>query len=763
MSTFEETRHLFDQTHFTIVEIDLPVVEGACTISGEPGFGTPLSCDQPSDAIKTYKFAEVDSPILPGSGIYRLITNISETPTELKSGRGIASRASLNITFTDIVDADPNPFAPGVNDEVKAQATYMAKFAARNVFKNRKVRIKNYRVEADGSIDLENGAETRHYITESLNGKNFKWSLTCKDELSRINIGESVWPLPLEGELRSDINDVNLSFNVDANVNYQVGDAIRIGEELMKISSVGNIGTGSAVISTLGRGVPVNYSSTLSLTETESHSAKDEIYVCEISDNEKIYDLLERILLDIGIDASLIPKADWIAEIDEWLPLASINTLWIESKDTAEVLEQILTNYLIDMWFDPVAREIKLSAINVWKESSVTVSENNQLDFESISKKSNETLRVTRAFVVYNKRFLATSDSVENYKQASLFKRTELESDDLFGEPKTRRFDFSHILDKDSADLLVNRTVNRYIDPQTYIAKTQERKLNYKTGDIVNLDTTQDINFDGSNSETVRAQVISVKTNYTKDGRDYTGKFLSYEPVFSDNSEIVIDGSITDINLYIKYAGAPSQAVNITFVFDGAVGGGTSGVLAAIQAGAFPAGSKLILILVNGADLQGQGGFGGRGGSDPAFGHQSPGNGNGGGIVYDAQGVDTDIYFSGATPSANYPVADGFIRAPSGGDGGFDPVLVAPNSYIGGKGGDGGSGRNFGQGGPGGSDAATGGTNGANGNSTSGFGLDGADNDASGGGKGAGIRDNGATVNLFGDTPTRYINGSGDH
>ncbi|MCP4957117.1 MAG: hypothetical protein GY919_16195 [Photobacterium aquimaris] len=198
-------------------------------------------------------------------------------------------------------------------------------------------------------------------------------------------------------------------------------------------------------------------------------------------------------------------------------------------------------------------------------------------------------------------------------------------------------------------------------------------------------------------------------------------------------------------------------------MFDGAVGGGTSGVLAAIQAGAFPAGSKLILILVNGADLQGQGGFGGRGGSDPAFGHQSPGNGNGGGIVYDAQGVDTDIYFSGATPSANYPLADGFIRAPSGGDGGFDPVLVAPNSYIGGKGGDGGSGRNFGQGGPGGSDAATGGTNGANGNSTSGFGLDGADNDASGGGKGAGIRDNGATVNLFGDTPTRYINGSGDH
>ena len=42
MSTFEDSRSLFEQYHFTVVEIDLPVVEGTCTVSGEPGFGTPL-------------------------------------------------------------------------------------------------------------------------------------------------------------------------------------------------------------------------------------------------------------------------------------------------------------------------------------------------------------------------------------------------------------------------------------------------------------------------------------------------------------------------------------------------------------------------------------------------------------------------------------------------------------------------------------------------------------------------------------------------
>ena len=40
MSIFDDTRTEFSQQHFTIVEIDLPVVEGECTISGAGGFGT---------------------------------------------------------------------------------------------------------------------------------------------------------------------------------------------------------------------------------------------------------------------------------------------------------------------------------------------------------------------------------------------------------------------------------------------------------------------------------------------------------------------------------------------------------------------------------------------------------------------------------------------------------------------------------------------------------------------------------------------------
>ena len=193
----------------------------------------------------------------------------------------------------------------------------------------------------------------------------------------------------------------------------------------------------------------------------------------------------------------------------------------------------------------------------------------------------------------------------------------------------------------------------------------------------------------------------------------------------------------------------------------------------AIRAGAFATGSKITLILVNGFDGQANGGNGGKGQSletsGPIVVVSAPAeNGAAGGIVYDAQGVDTDIYFSGATPSVAFPTADGYIRAPSGGDGGIDAVSLLPPAHSG-NGGNGGDGRNPGTGGPSGdaegvlTELGDTGSNGEIDGTGSGWGNAGVNNDAIGGLAGSGVKDNGATVVFFGDTPARYINGTGDH
>lgn len=776
MSTFLATQTQLVQEHFSIVEIDVPVVEGTCTVSGVDGFGTPLSCDQASNATKTYKFTDY-ALRLDESEIWKCLQKITETPTELQIGKGLARRGTASIQLIDFEGKDPNPFAPAVTQEVINQGTFFSKLDSRNILANRECRIKNYRVESDGTIDLANGAETRYFIVDSFasNSKGI-WTLQLKDELSRVNIDDSVWPIERTGFLRADINASVTTFLVDPDNTYTALDTIRVGEELNKIVSVSGIGTGAASIVVGARGSDIAYTNTLSKTDVDSHTGGDEVYLCEVSDDERLDDLLERILLDIGIDAARIPKADWTAEIDLWHLTTRVNTVWLESLPTNEVLEKILTKFQIDMWFDPVAREIKISAISVWQESSGTLTEGNEIIFESISKRKNETLRVTRALVVYDKRYLARTESIENYKKASLFSRTELEASDAFGKSKVKQFEFSSLLDDDSADLLVNRWVNRYINPADYIWKTDENKRTFNTGDIVDLNTSVDVGFDGLQNTTVRGQITAIKPIYGKEGRSYSVKAATYEPVFADNSEVVITGNHSEINLYNQFAGAPAAAVTITFVFDGASLGSNGPSVPAVRAGAFPAGSKIIIILANGADLQAKGGDSGKGqgllwddetntwlASIPA------GDGTDGGMVYNAEGIDTDIYFSGATPSAAYPTADGSIRAPSGGDGGLDGTFTqgVESSGIAGNSGNAGSGRSIGTADPAGTikgtDQSSNGVTGTNGTETGPWGNDGLNNNATAGLKGSGVIDSGATVVFFGEDAVRYINGSGDH
>ena len=148
----------------------------------------------------------------------------------------------------------------------------------------------------------------------------------------------------------------------------------------------------------------------------------------------------------------------------------------------------------------------------------------------------------------------------------------------------------------------------------------------------------------------------------------------------------------------------------------------------------------------------------------------SPLNGGNGGVVIDCEGVDCDIYLSGATPSASYPTADGKILAPSGGSAGFDAFITTDQESVAGDGGAGGYGRLSGAGGFGGQALdrpfGEGGLVGQFGSDTgpvSKFGQDGDNNNAIGGTKGSGVVDSGGTVTLFGVTPDNYVNGGGSH
>lgn len=791
MATFEATRNMVNQEHFEVLEIDLPVITGACTVGGTDGFGTPLTCDQVwTGEYKTYKFTNINAPILPGSP-WRLIKAISETPTELKPGSGLASRGSLKITFVDNDKQDPNVDAPGVTPTVKTQGTFLGKLKARQIPENKAVRLKLYRVQPDGTVDLVNGAQTRHYLADTFTpNKDGSWTLNCKDVLSLASLDEKAWPSQGSGTLRLDVDNLVTAIPVDGETDYSSAFAVRIGDEFLEVISVTDNLLPTAVLNTQARGSDITGTiSGIRLTKTiaDDHDAGDEVFICEVSDDETIDSLLRRILVDSDLDVSLIPYAEWQAEVNEWHATTRINTLHSTSESVNAVLNSILTGYLMDLWFSTTENLVKLSAISVWKQSSAALREGKEVIAYSISKKASESLRASRALVLYDKRNLADDDSATSYKKASQFADNTIVTPALFASHKDKLFDSNYMIDEDSANLLVQRYVSRFkFTPNIRPFMGDERYLTYNLGDVVDIQSGIDQAADGSTSSNVRAQITKVTPKYTAQGRQYAIETTTYEAAFEDGTEIVLDSPLNESNLYIL-AGAPSQAVTITFVLTAYSFGNTG-----FRGGNFPAGSKIILILVDGFDGQAQGGNGGDGESitqefigpnltwlnarDSALGED-------GGTVYDAQGVDTDIYFSGATPSVAHPVADGYIRAPGAGGKGTDSnesgTTTVPG-YAGNSGG-GGAGRPAGVAGDQGfadylNDPDTFGGQALNGDI---IGNGGITNDipqspaAEAGGDwgidtgsalaGKGVVDSGATVTFFGDSPTRYINGQGDH
>ena len=800
MSTFEATRNMRVQTHFEVFEIDLPVITGTCTVGGDQGFGTPLTCDQAwSNEYKTYYFTNTNAPILPsvsGEPIHRCITSIRELATELKPGDGLSSRGSLGISFNDFTKQDPNSTAPGVTDSVKRQGTYFGKLNARQIFENKSVRLKLYRVEPDGSVDLVNGAQSRSYVANAfkLNSKTGTWTLECKDVLSVVNVNEKSWPISTGGFVRLDVDDTSTAIPVDGNTDYSLTTVVRIGDEHLNVLSVSGNLTASAFLNVSTRGssiiAPI---SGLRLTTTfaSSHSAGDEVFISDVSDDETIDGFITRVLVESDYDPALIPSVAWAAEVAEWHSADKLNTLHSESEDVNAVIQRVLTGYLMDSWFDVTDGLTQLSAISVWKQSTATLTEGKEINTDTIKKTPKESLRASRALVLYDKVNLSDSDDIPSYKKGARFSDNTIISEALFSKHKDKQFDNNFLLGSDAAELLTQRYVSRFkFTPFVRTFKTEERFLTFKTGDVVDLSSSVDQGPDGLNSSNIRAQVLKVNPRYEKYGRVYDVTTMSYEAAFSTGTEIVLDGTLSESNLYIL-AGAPSQVVEITFVLTKHSEG-----LTGFRAGSgWAAGSKIIIILHNGFDGQADGGQGGAGEriffdfpepSSAVWRSSSPSRtGGSGGVVYDAMGVTTDIYFSGATPSAAYPVADGYIRAPGAGGFGTDSPSVGNTSGTGygGNSGGGGAGRSAGTAGLFGSStssvAASPGVNGGQALDGDIIGNGGTTNDiaqspvAENGGDwgqsttfnsaGKGVVDSGATVTFFGETPTRYINGTGDH
>lgn len=785
---FDNNRKQFTIETFEMVILETDIIGPTCTVNGQEGWYTPLTCDEdtvvgqkkhifttPNFPIGIFDYLGVDTvfPQIPFGGI-------SETPAKIRPNKGLAGRGTMNFKIKDF-DGDPGP------TRTSEAGKYLAKLRKRNILENKPITlILGHTI--DGVISM-NDLQVRHFVVDSFEYQgDDEWSVSCKDELYLLDKEEAVWPPQTNGYLRSDIDNSTTSIPVDADTDYSNAEVVRVGDELMKVISISGNLTPSATlnVSTRGSSIQTPLGVRVSVTRADEHEADDEVFICELVSDSRIDDLLVEILTSVGLPLDRIPVSEWASEIDLWHPTTRINTLYIESKEANDVIGRILRDYLMDIWFDPVARSVRLSAISVWRETDITLNDGVEIESYSLNFSTMPEEQYTRTSILYDKRNLAESDDAVNYKKLSRNVNSSAESD--YGV-KLNRLEPSILLDKDSADLLVQRqTARTSTPPVSYSWVTREQFLDFNTGDVANINSPELIGLDGL-PQIQRAQIISIKPVYNqKQGRLYNVKALSYEPPVTDPDaplEIVITGRNYNLNLHIL-AGAPPTPVEVTYIFDAAtVGSGSvSFDQPAIRAGNFANGSKLTLIWINGSKWSSKGGGGGLGGesiSEPPSQFVSPPSGGSkGGLVYWSEGVDTDIWLEGTIGSYT---ADGQMRAPGGGATGG---LAAQTGNTAGGGGGGGAGIDPGQGGisrilnllssptangnPGdedgngglGGDDSNGGLPGKKGGD---WGEDGEGNfyngsPIPGGAKGHSLKKDGAVVNIYGSA--RFTQGGGD-
>lgn len=769
---------------YEFVTLYLPVVSGVCTLGDGTGWYTPKTCQESADSVKDFTFASTDfDPKLfyIGQDMLPQIVSISETPPKLKPGQGLGSRGSLRIVLADF-DGDPGPIRTSENGR------YFQKMKSRWIMEGHKV-VLNLAFNTGETISSED-IQQRTYRTESMTYNNDNtWTLECSDYLYFLDKDETVWPPQTGSSLRASIDDSTTSIPVDGETDYSSVEYIRIGDEILTVTGVSGNQTGTATLTVSNRGSSIRVGGVIvSRTESDDHDSGDEVFICRPVSNMRLDDLLSMILTESGLDPDSIPTAEWEEEINQWHPSTLITTLFVTPDSTEEVVSKILQDYLMDMWMDVISNTVRLSAISVWRESDQVVKEGLGIQYGTLDFTEEPDDRYSRASIMYGKKNLTDSDDIENYRKLSINIDTRVE--DLYDGPRLKKLDNSFLLNQPSADLLVQRFVSRYkYTPQSYTWACPEKFLDFGVGDVVDMEHSELVGFDGL-PNSPRAQITSIQPKYSNTkGRSYTVKGYTYEQpaASSGDNEFTLSGRLLNINLFIA-AGAPPEPVEVTFILNNVTVGSDSTSEAAIRSGGFAAGSKIKLVVIG--LMSSKGGGGGRAGSyynENNIDHfcNPPTSGGTGGIVYDAEGIDTDIYLVGNVDGIN---ADGFIKSPGGGgNGGIAHCGDSNNSVAPNVAGAGGGGAGI-EGGSGGAKAfdwngqvpdstlgEAGGEDGTGGQGGERYPSSSAAQDGysggtwgqdvtNGGQAGKGLVKNGATVNVYtgGESSTRFINGHGD-
>lgn len=299
-------------------------------------------------------------PVMQGSpSEYSATVNIAGSDSNLSA---FGRRATVSVTLNDFLDHERywDPYqaervsgaaqADGIGYNPYDRGTHFGKLKRRwPYFATRAMRICNgYLV--NGVITDQT---TRHYIITGMEGPSSNGAISIKGEdvLNLADSNRTRVPAASNGKLAADITDFATTLVLTpagvGDAEYPASGRARIGSELVDYTR--SVDT----ITLTARGV--------NKTAAAAHKLGDTFQVVKRYVSERIDDVVADQLLSAGVDPSMLPLADWAAEVDRWLPSALI-TSDIAEPTGIKANMSTMVPIGFSLFWDSAAQKIRLKA-----------------------------------------------------------------------------------------------------------------------------------------------------------------------------------------------------------------------------------------------------------------------------------------------------------------------------------------------------------------------------------------------------------------
>ena len=490
-----------------IVEIDLDYVTSPTAVTdsnGKPCYNTPPTSGGFAPltvGTKTRRYVSRAAPQWAGLNALACIESVRIEDEKITLGRTLSQFGKATIVFRDFADDDrgEDPFystrtpAPGT-------APYFQRLIKRNPYvQGREVRI--WLGYLTDGYDVANGEWHTYYARGWSRSASGQVTLEAVGPLRLLGVKDAKAPEPTTWKLDAAITDGDTSATLATgsydNATDPTSGTLRLGDELATF-------TRSGATLTLVRGAQS--------TTAEAADEGDRLQLCIVYTATRVEAILEDLLTTYGgVDAALVPTADWQAEADTWLSTYIMDETLSEPEKVIEYCNELAKQCGLALYWSPPDNEIKLLALRPPVGDTITELTDDDI-LTPVQRKQDLGRRVSQTDVLFDKR-----SAVAEVDKAASFKKRLVGISIGAGEYEHNGEAREEILSRWFAaddEALASRAAYtnsaQYRDGLTeYTAQVSKRHEAITVGDVVRL-TTKDITDDtGETAEPVLCRVTA--------------------------------------------------------------------------------------------------------------------------------------------------------------------------------------------------------------------------------------------------------------